>query len=89
MLPNGIAACGDGTTDYILAFQGAHRVMRFNSADGSARWTVGTEGDGRDNFFFPSGVVVLPNGQVVVADQGNFRLQVLDAKTGKFIKQLG
>ncbi len=87
--PIGIAACGDGTTDYIVVLNGAHQVTRINSADGSARWTVGTLGSGSDNFNRPIGVAVLPNGQAVVVDQGNHRLQVLDAKTGRFIKQLG
>ncbi len=87
--PCEIAACGDGTTDYIVAIIGTHQVTRFSSADGSARWTVGTKGSGSDNFYSPRGVVVLPNGQAVVADKDNNRLQVLDAKTGRFIKQLG
>ncbi len=89
--PAGIAACGHGdeTIDYIVALRSAHQITRIGSADGSARWTVGTKGNESDNFNFPCGVVVLQNGQVVVADQGNNRLQVLDAKTGKFIKQLG
>ncbi len=85
----GIAACDDGTTDYIVVLRNTHQVTRINSVDDSARWTVGSKGSGSDNFNFPWGVVVLPNGQAVVGDQSNHRLQVLDAKTGRFIKQLG
>ncbi len=92
--PHGIAACGDETNDYIVVLFGANQVTRIGSVDGSARvrWTVGTKGSGTDNLSNPYGVVVLPNGQngqAVVADQCNNRLQVLDAKTGRFINQLG
>ncbi len=87
--PIGIAPCGDGTGDYIVVLQGLHQVTRISGVDGSAMWTVGSEGSGVDNFHFPLYVVVLPNGQVVVSDHANDRLQVLDIKTGKFVKHLG
>ncbi len=88
-IPVGITPCGDGTNDYIVAFYGSHQVTRISGVDGSAIWTVGSEGSGIDNFQSPRDVVVLPNGQAVVSDLANNRLQVLDIKTGKIIKQLG
>ncbi len=87
--PVSIASCGDGTNDYIVAFCVSHQIARISGVDESAMWTVGSEGSGVDNFNIPSYVAVLPNGQIVVSDHMNNRLQVLDIKTGKIIKQLG
>ncbi len=87
--PAGIASCGDGTNDYIVTFAGSHQVTRISSVDGSAVWTVGSEGSGVDNFQSPWYVAVLPNGHGVVSDNMNDRIQVLDIKTGKIINQLG
>ncbi len=87
--PVGIAPCGAGTNDYIVTFSGSHQVTRISGVDGSAMWTVGSEGSGVDNFQRPWYVAVLPSGQAVVSDSGNNRLQVLDIKTGRITKQLG
>ncbi len=89
--PVSIARCGDGTNDYIVAFHipDSYQVSRISGVDGSAVWTVGSKGNGIDNFQTPWYVVVLPNGQAVVSDHGNNRLQVLDIKTGRIINQLG
>ncbi len=89
--PVSIARCGDGTNDYIVTFSGSYQVTCISGVDGSAIWTAGSEGSGVDNFQRPCAwdVVVLPNGQVVVSDQANDRLQVLDIKTGRITKQLG
>ncbi len=86
--PNGIVPCGDGTQDYIVSFYFIHQVIRISGLDGRRVWTVGTEGDGIHQFYYPEGVVALPNGRIVVADCLNFRLQILDSLTGGFIKQI-
>jgi len=77
--PMGIARCDNGA--YIVADNAKHRVMRI---DGRAtiKWTVGTPGNGKDQFNSPCGVAILLDGRVVVADAGNNRLQVLNADTG-------
>ena len=77
--PTGIVRCDNG--DFIVADYNKHRVMRI---DGRAtiKWTVGTLGNGKDQFNSPYGVAILLDGRVVVADCANNRLQVLNADTG-------
>ena len=77
--PRGITQCGNG--DYIVADYAKHRVMRMDS-NGTIKWTVGSQGNGRDQFTYPYGVAMLLDGRVVVADCHNHRLQVLNANTG-------
>ncbi len=89
---SGIVPCADGTNDYIVVFKDVNRVKRISGVDhrdgdGKERWAVGSKGSGIDAFRRPSGVVVLPGGQAVVADRDNSRLQVLDIATGKFIRR--
>lgn len=85
--PYGIATCDDGTKDYILSFSEGHEVKRID-ARAYEVWTAGKRGNGVHNFLYPLGVAVLPNGQTVVADGFNNRLQILATKTGQFIKQI-
>ncbi len=84
----GIASCGDGTQDYIVALLNNHQVARISGVDGRRVWTVGTKGDGVGQFYYPEGIAVLPNGRIIVADSFNHRLQILDFRTGRFIKQI-
>lgn len=86
--PRGIAPCGDGTSDYIVTFYVSQHAQRISGVDGSAVWTAGSKGVGFDNFHDPANVVVLPDGQAVVSDVENSRLQVLDIHTGRFVKQI-
>jgi len=81
--PSGITRCDNG--DYIVTDDGKNRVMRIDSR-GNVKWTVGSQGKGREQFNNPYGVAVFLNDRVaVVADFSNHRLQVLNADTGAVV----
>ncbi len=86
--PVGIVPCGDGTQDYIVSLSRKHQLIRISGVDGKRVWTVGAQGNGIDKFNCPEGVVVLPNGRIAIADDDNKRLQILNIRTGRFIKQI-
>ncbi len=86
--PVGIASCGDGRQDYIVSLSSKHQVTRISGVDGSRVWTVGARGHGIGQFYYPKGVVALPNGRIIVADSFNHRLQTLNSRTGGCIKQI-
>ena len=46
-------------------------------------------GSGRGYFDCPSGLAVLPGGQLAVADTNNHRVQVFDAATGRYVREFG
>ncbi len=86
--PTGIASCGDGTQDYIVSLCHHHKVARISDVNGRHVWTVGAKGRGVGQFYYPKGVVALPNGRIIVADNFNNKLQMLDIRTGGIIKQI-
>ena len=82
-------ACGDGTADYIVTDVGLHRVLRISGVDGShVVWAVGSKGSGPDSFDCPFDVAMLLDGCIAVSDKANTRIQVLDAATGRVLRQL-
>ena len=83
--PAGIALCDSG--DYIVTDDDKHRVLRIDS-NGATKWTIGSYGDGPDQFKSPRSIFILSDGHVVVADRGNNRLQVLNADTGAVLGTL-
>ena len=58
------------------------------SARGEWLASWGSFGKGPGEFDVPHGAAVAPNGELFVADRGNRRIQVLDSKTGKFVRQI-
>lgn len=70
-----------------------HRIQKF-TLDGELVGVFGTsgtpaEGDtGGGLFFGPRDILVLPDGQLLVTDTGNHRMQILDNE-GNFVRQVG
>lgn len=64
-----------------------HRVEVFDR-DGRHLRTIGTRGEGPGQFNFPSFIAVAPDGDIYVADTGNFRIQVFDPE-GQLVKMYG
>jgi len=100
--PYGVAAGPDGAIfvedDYdpalnrsLKAVQDAvtyPRIQKFSS-DGKVAYVIGGAGRVPGTFFGrPGGMAVDAKGQLYVADRGNNRVQVFDAK-GKFIREFG
>lgn len=65
-----------------------HRIAVFRT-DGSFVRNMGTCGSGLGQFRFPYGLDVNADGQLVVCEFGNNRVQLVDAQTGKGIKTWG
>eukprot|EP00966_Prymnesium_polylepis_P219147 5070930-Prymnesium_polylepis.1 len=87
--PEGVAVASDGTV--YVADSLNHRVQCF-AADGRFVRSFGAQGSEPGEFNMPGGLAVRSDesgaDQVVVADQGNGRLQVFTAE-GKFVLQVG
>lgn len=65
---------------------GFHRIHKYSSAGGQV-WTVGTKGDGKDQFLEPVGITRDKDGKLYIADTGNKRISVFDA-SGVFVRQI-
>jgi DNA-binding beta-propeller fold protein YncE len=65
--------------------KGESRVLKFDG-DGNFLMTWGGEGKGPGEFSQPHAVLVDPQGQVIIADRSNQRLQVFDAE-GRFLRE--
>uniref|UniRef100_A0A3Q4HGA4 RING-type E3 ubiquitin transferase n=1 Tax=Neolamprologus brichardi TaxID=32507 RepID=A0A3Q4HGA4_NEOBR len=73
---------GRGTSD--RQFAGEKEVY---SADGEFLFKFGSHGEGNGQFNAPTGVAVDANGNIIVADWGNSRIQVFDS-TGSFLSYI-
>jgi sugar lactone lactonase YvrE len=62
---------------YVSDGYGNSRVVKI-SKDGVWQKAVGTHGSGQDQFSTPHGIATDPQGNVYVADRGNFRIQIYD-----------
>lgn len=83
-LTRGVQAA-DGT--YWIVERNAHRIRHLN-ADGSVISTIGLEGSGAGQFYYPATLVLAADGSVWVTDTGNHRLQHFTAE-GVFIAKVG
>lgn len=96
--PYAIAIAADGSV--YVAEKNNHRVQQF-SATGEFMRKWGGNGKGKDDqgntngsgnndgeFLAPQGIAIAPNGNVVVADSGNHRIQIFKAD-GTFIRKFG
>ena len=84
-LPTSVAMSDDGTL--FIGDEATHKVYALN-ADGSHRWTIGGWGKAPGRFAEPSGLDER-DGELLVADRLNHRIQAIDAATGKLIDWWG
>ncbi|HEY3355121.1 MAG TPA: hypothetical protein VGQ83_17845 [Polyangia bacterium] len=82
--PNGIAVAPDGVVYVVDSLQ---NVVKLFAADGTARGQLGALGTGDGQLRFPVAVAVDAD-RVVVADQGNKRVQIFD-RAGAFVRSFG
>ncbi len=89
--PVDVAVTSDGSRVYVVDAGGVrsqrHRVLMFDG-NGALLSIIGTRGTGHGEFNLPTGVAVAPNGNVLVLDAGNFRIQEFSAD-GRFLKAWG
>ncbi len=77
--PFGVAALSDGRI--AIADRANDRVVTVSN-DGEVVSTAGERGSWDGALWLPAGLEMLPDGGVVVLDQGNHRAQVFDADSG-------
>lgn len=83
-MPTAIAVGPDGLVYIVDARADLVRVF---TSDGAAAGTFGSRGTGNGQFMFPIGVAV-DDKRVVIADQGNHRIQIFD-RSGAFVRSFG
>lgn len=83
--PVGMAISGDRL--YVANSHG-HNISVFDTKTGSHLFSIGSRGGGNGEFNYPTDVAVDSNGNIVVADSMNARIQILD-REGKFIRKFG
>ncbi|NOX76517.1 MAG: 6-bladed beta-propeller [Gammaproteobacteria bacterium] len=90
--PVDVAVTRDGSRVYVVDAGGVgsrrHRVLQFDSEGGELLSIFGTRGGARGEFNLPTGIAIAPNGNVLVLDSGNFRIQEFSAD-GQFLKMWG
>lgn len=82
-----LARVGPGGDIYVTDGYGNSHVHRFSPA-GERICTFGTPGSGPGEFTTPHGVDFTADGQVVVCDRENNRIQFFDVD-GRFIREIG
>jgi DNA-binding beta-propeller fold protein YncE len=90
--PSGVAVSSDGQTIYV-ADRSANRISVFTAggmfvANWGREGGNGSAGSGAGWFNFPESVAVLPDGNIVVVDRGNNRVEVLDP-SGNWLRTIG
>ena len=65
-----------------------HRILVYEVASGALRETLGKRGTGPGQLHFPTSLTFDPEGNLLVVDQGNARVQLLDP-VGEYIDQIG
>jgi hypothetical protein len=75
-----------GATRVYVIDSGAHTVKRYNGATGALELSFGGNGSADGELKFPSGIALV-NGQLLVVDRGNSRLQVFD-ENGMFVRSI-
>lgn len=85
--PDNLALSRDGKTLWV-ADAGLHQVVGFDLASRLVRTKLGGRGNKPGQFNYPVGVATLSNGDLVVGDFGNFRIQIL-SPSGKPLQAWG
>lgn len=83
-LKHPIALISDKNGRIYVSNNDVHTVEVF-SADGKPEFSFGGLGQARGQFTFPYGIGMLPNGNILVAETGNYRIQELTTE-GKYIR---
>ena len=89
---NGISSARDAVGKckfVVVADTGNHRLEVYHAETWCLARTIGRHGTADDQFIDPEGVASLPNGDLIVCDVDNHRLQIVNISTGKFVMQLG
>lgn len=80
-LPNGDILVAEGHSDAAPS----HRIVRFNK-DGKYLGEFGRKGSGPGEFIQPHALALTPDGNLIVGDRSNNRIQILTTE-GKFIRE--
>ncbi|XP_031552765.1 uncharacterized protein LOC116289950 [Actinia tenebrosa] len=84
--PQGLAFLND--KDLVIADRGYHRMCIVNTTTGALVKPFGNQGNGDGQFRFPCGVHVDDDGNIIVCDGGNHRVQVF-TRDGDYQYQFG
>ena len=65
-----------------------HCVYIFDK-EGNCLRKIGSQGANTGQFFYPYGLLYLNDNEILIADQGNSRIQQVDVQTGTVVKSFG
>ena len=82
----GIAVNTNGTI--VLTDNYGHCVYVFDKNGNCLRKSIG-EGSNREQFWYPNGISFLNDNEVLIADNGNNRIQRINIQTGTVVKSFG
>ncbi|MDH5301999.1 MAG: 6-bladed beta-propeller [Gammaproteobacteria bacterium] len=91
--PSSVNVSLDGKIAYVVDTGGIetqqHQVQLFDTQSGKLIKTLGSRGQGKDQFNLPLQATVASNGDLYVVDSGNFRIQQINPQSGQFVRQIG
>jgi len=84
--PTGLAVDADLGRLYVVDTK-AHKVVAYTT-NGDSLFEFGGRGDGKGQFYYPTGIAVGPGGKIFVVDTFHFAVQVFSAE-GRFLFAFG
>ena len=84
--PRGVVVNQKG--EVVVTEAGNHCMVSFFSSDGERLRSFGSPGSGQGQFDYPWGITTDGDGNILVADRGNCRIQKFTA-SGQFLSEVG
>ena len=88
-VPQGLCGIAINTEDKIIVTDcTGHCVYVFNQ-EGNCLRKIGNQGSNSGQFYYPAGVSLLNDNEILIADNWNHRIQQINIQTGTVVKSFG